>query len=206
MSHADFGARVDWAETVFGGLEASHGSRKRVVQMAARLAARGGGTIPRTFGDSASREGAYRLLSNERVRSESLTQAMGESTARACADKSRVLVAVDGSSLTFGDHAKKRGLGAVGDWKHGARGLHVVSSLALDSKGIPLGIVDQTWWRRRRRSTGKQKRPICAKESRFLVRALEKADDRLKHHAPNTKATYLLDRGFDMPEIVSRAA
>lgn len=203
MSELDFGARTDWAEGVFGGLIAlGRAVASRVVQMAATLAVRGGGTVTRTFRDSASREGAYRLLSNERVTSGALEQVMGEAAATACAAVERVLVAVDGSSLKFGDFARKRELGGVGDWKHGARGLHVVSALALDVRGVPLGLVAQKWWLRKRRSRGEQKRPLKAKESRFQVAAIQCAQERLKEQAPNTQATYVLDRGFDMPEVL----
>ncbi len=72
--------------------------------MAASLAGRAAGTVTEAFADSADREGAYRLLSNEAVSSEQLLAGVCQATALECTDHPTVYVSVDGSSLSLTDH------------------------------------------------------------------------------------------------------
>ncbi len=94
--------------------------------MAASLAGRAAGTVTEAFADSADREGAYRLLSNEAVSSEQLLAGVCQATALECTDHPTVYVSVDGSSLSLTDHQGGRDVGCgrlEGLWK-GAAGGH----------------------------------------------------------------------------------
>src|SRR5262245_50559399 len=130
------GGRARWARETFGGVVAGDERRaRRVVQIAAAVAARPAGTVTEVFEDSADREGAYRLLSNDAVTSASVAEVMFRATAKGCASQERIYVAIDGSSLSVTDRRRSRDVGWVGAWSRRARGVHVVSALALDPHG-----------------------------------------------------------------------
>src|SRR5262245_6245620 len=137
-----------WARETFG--EAILGDRRRVerlVAMAAKAAAQPTGTVTGVLKSSAEQEGAFRFLENEGVSRSAVQRAAFRSTARLCAGEGRVFVPVDGSSLTLKDFARKRELGRIGG--HAAtRGLSVMSALAVDQAGKPVGLLDQRWWAR----------------------------------------------------------
>jgi len=202
------GEQRTWAYRTFGGLRAGNTRRgRRVVDMAAGIAARAAGTVTQVFDDSADREGAYRLLSNDAVTSEALIGAMGESCAAECREHERVFVAVDGSSLGLSDNAGARDIGGVGDWTHGGRGLHVITALALDLAGVPIGVCAQTWWARKHRSPSHVgRRPLATKETRYFVKTVVDAHARLSSEAPQTKAIFLMDRGFDCWPVLELAS
>jgi len=193
MSLSEGRSRYQWAYETFGGVEVGNRRRsRRVVAVAAGLAARTAGRVTEVFSDSADREGAYRLLSNERVPSGALVHALGEATARACAAHKKVYVAVDGSSLSLPDAKGARGLGGVGAWKDYGRGLHVVTALALDAEGHALGVAAQTWWSRDRPSPKKRcsRVKLAEKETRFMVSTAQDARAHLTAHCPVRRSSW----------------
>jgi hypothetical protein len=177
------------------------------VAVAAGVAARPAGTVTQVFHDSAEREGAYRLLSNTSVSAAELTRAVGESTANRCAAHRRVYVPVDGSSLSLTDRTNTRGVGGVGPWKDCGKGLHVVTALALDDQGVPLGVLAQTWWARTSKSPKRRcsKRKLNEKETRFGVNTIKDALGRVQAQCPHTLAIALMDRGFDCWPVLRTA-
>jgi hypothetical protein len=178
-----------------------------VVAVARSLAARAAGTVTEVFADSAAREGAYRLLSNESVSAEQLRAGMCDATARQCAEHPKVYVAVDGSSLSLTDRKDSRGVGGVGAWKDHGKGLQVVTALALDAQGVPLGVCAQQWWARTERSPKRpcNRRKLHEKETRFSVGALQQAAAHLRQEAPDTQAIFVVDRGFDCWPVLQAA-
>lgn len=176
--------------------------------MATALALRPAGTVTQVFSDSADREGAYRLLSNESVPAAELTRAMCVATAERCAAHDRVYVPVDGTSLSLRDSKGIRGVGGVGAWKDFGRGLHVVTALAVDRQGTPIGVCAQTWWARQqvmglRRCS---RRKVGDKETRYALDTLQTALTHLKTECPDTCAIALMDRGFDCWAVLRTAA
>ncbi len=186
-----------WAYRTFGELELGNRQRtRRVVSVAGSLAARAAGTVTEVFADSAEREGAYRLLSNESITAEQLRAGMCDATARQCAEHRKVYVAVDGSSLSLTDRKDSRGVGGVGAWKDHGKGLQVVTALALEARGVPLGVCAQQWWARTERSPKRpcNRRKLDEKETRFSVCALQQAAAHLRQEAPDTHAIFVVDR------------
>jgi hypothetical protein len=189
-----------WAYRSFGGVELGNRQRtRRLVSMAATLASRAAGTVTDVFEDSAEREGAYRLLSSRWVSSDHVRAAVCEATARECAAHGKVYVAVDGSSLSLVDRTGRRGVGGVGAWKDHGTGLQTVTALAMDPDGVPIGVCGQQWWARTERSPKRacNRRKLHEKETRFSVQTLQQAAAHLRQHAPDTRAVFVVDRGFD---------
>lgn len=198
-----------WAQRTFGRVAAGDERRvRRVVQIAAKVALRPAGAVTEVFEDSAAREAAYRLLSNGAVTSASLGEAMFAATAKQCAAKRRVYVALDGSSLSMTDRKRARDVGWVGTWDLRCRGMHVISALALDEHGVPLGVCAQTWWARLAPSPEKRNdfRPLDEKESRFLAETLRAADERLRSAAAAADVVHVMDRGFDVASVLALSA
>jgi len=200
MAQPNSQGRLQWAHETFGAVEA--GSRRRtdrLVAVAAGVASRPAGTVTQVFAEGAAREGAYRLLSNVAVRASELTRAMCDATADACRKHRKVYVPLDGTSLSFTDTKNVRGVGDVGGYKGPNRGLQVLTALAISEEGTPLGVLEQTWWARAKRSPVKRhfRRALESKETRFWLGTLKSARARIEQLAPRTHAVFVLDRGFD---------
>jgi hypothetical protein len=155
----------NWAREQYGRAELGDARRtERAVQLLERAMERRAGKITQLALPDAERKGAYRLLENEQVLPESLVDAAGTACARRCAAYPLILVPVDGSSATLVDPVGM--LGSVGTHASGARGIKVMSAIALSPEGEPLGLCHQQQWMRlpkprrkkpaKRRTRGKQ--------------------------------------------------
>ena len=203
------GARC-WAEETFGGAELKDRRlTKRLVEIAARVAAHPGGTVTSVMETTAQKEGAFRWLENRRVATDEVTQAMGVATASACSEHALVYVAVDQTDLTFVDRQGIRGLGPDNTKTSTTRrSTQVMNALALDERGIPLGLLDQQWWLRSDEKAPhwrKDKRPATQRESYYWVRSLEACAARLDDAAANCYAWYVSDRGSDIAVFLQAA-
>lgn len=192
-----------WAREEFSG--ASFGDSRRTarfVKMLGRAAERPGGALCDVFRIAKELDGAYDFVENDNVLVSDLEAAVGNAAARACAGDARVRVAIDGSSLslTDGDGSKFGPIGSIRD--HG-RGLKVISSLAISSDGVPIGILAQEWWARRDapRRTRKQtkrdrmrKKP-AEKETSHWLKNIERSAARLE--TAGARAWFQLDREAD---------
>jgi hypothetical protein len=161
------------------------------------------------FASSAEREAAFRLLENHDVAPSAVCDAVFDATARRTSGN--LLVAVDTSSLTFGDHARRRELGRVGNSIRQTRGLQVLSALCMDAEGVPLGLLDQRWWARETPPDPRRNQPKChgrryeQTETKHWVDALVACDERIKTQAPESRAWYQLDRGADCWPVLKTA-
>jgi len=190
-----------WALDHFGGLELGDARRTaRVVEMASVAVGRPGGHVLDVYQTSAARQGAYDLLENTEAKGDAMVDGIGLAVAAGSLGHSYILVSVDGSSLNIVDRSKNKGFGIVGNVSQSGRGLKVVTALALQPNGTPLGVLDQQWWKRRavNKTNNKwRKRPTAQKETRYFNQALEQCARRLQERAPITRASFLLDRESD---------
>lgn len=194
-----------WSQRLFGGSNLGDARRTaRLVQMARRAAQRPSGKVSKVFRNAAERQGAYDLLEHERVDPEAITRALAQSTARACAKEERVLVAVDGSSLTFTDGQQKKGLGRIGSFKAGASGLKVMNALAMTTEGEPIGVAEQSWWTRDQRAPRKGYRRPDDRESVYWRTTVEKVANHYATLAPHTTLHFLADREADATLLIQQ--
>ena len=134
---------VLWAEREFGRAQLGDERRRsRLVDIGAAMAARPSGTITDSFPGAAAREAAYRFLENDAIEPQAIATAVAAAAATRCFGQPFVFVPIDGSSLNLRDDARRRGLGIVGPYSIGARGLEVMSAIAVRRDGTPLGLCD----------------------------------------------------------------
>jgi hypothetical protein len=198
---------VAWAEAEFGGAELGDVRRtRRLIQVVSEAARRPGGTVSRVCTTSASREGAFRLLESDAVKPAALRTAMESAALRRCRGEHRVIVAIDGSSLTVTDEAAAKGLGGVGAWHRGARGVQTMTALAVTTHGSTLGICGQRMWVRSRRSKhGERGAQGKTSENRFWLELLRDVSGSFADEVEGCTPWFQLDRGADGWEVLSFA-
>jgi hypothetical protein len=169
--------------------------------MGAQAAANVGGKVTEVFPDGAEREGAFRLLENAAVTAEAMAEAEHRATAQQCFGEAFVFVPVDGSSLKVTDRTGAKGLGSVGARAKGARGLLVMSAIAVTLAGIPVGVCGQRYWARplqaRHRRKKSAARPLAERETRHWLEVLAQTRAAFAQEAPQTRPWFQLDRGGD---------
>ena len=192
-----------WAQQTFGGADLGDARRtSRLVRMARQAARKPSGRVTTVFGDGAERQAAYDLLESPAIESTAVTAALTRSTAHAMSAHERVLVVLDGTSLTLRDRERKRGLGRIGAWSAGASGLKLVNAIALTTAGVPIGVSDQKWWRRDEPAVRGKYRSADTRESRYWRESVESIDQSAARFAPNTVLHFLADREADASLLI----
>lgn len=158
----------------------------------------------------AQREGAYRALENahmsvvelERTRDVACMQRM-EVQGGTC------MVVLDKTSIQLADREGERNFGAVGNRRYGAQGVQVLTGLALDGVGAPLGVAHQQLWARGESSSPprvpghasrKRKRDTRTpeeRESHLWVVAMREVHELAEHEAPHVRLWFHIDREGD---------
>ncbi len=140
--------RACWAENEFGG--APLGDRRlsaRLVRSAAIMADGPGAPFTAAAqGDRAATVGWQRLVDRPAESEVTVANVLAphrERTLRRMADRDAVLLVQDGTDLNFATHPECGGLGIIGrngKASSGTLGLHMHSTLAVGTDGIPLGV------------------------------------------------------------------
>jgi hypothetical protein len=137
-----------WAEKEFGGAPlGDERLSKRLNQVASAKA----GSPGRAFcgvaqGDGAAAKGYYRLIDmpeDSAVTMDNILLPHRDRTLRRMLGQQTVLCVQDGSDLNYNGLAACTGLGELGTNQTGAksRGLHLHTTLAISSSGLPLGVL-----------------------------------------------------------------
>ena|SRR5579862_7736349 len=197
----------EWAEREFGGAQLGDRRRtQRLVRMAAEVASKPAGVVSKACRSSASREGAFRLLESSDVHVEAVRGAVETAAMGRCSGERRVVVPIDGTSLTISDWRDVKGLGAVGAWDKGARGLHVMTAMALTPLGAPIGICGQHMWIRQTRSPhGRHGARGKQSENDVWLDLLVRAHRGLAEQAPGCTPWFQMDRGADCWHVLALA-
>jgi hypothetical protein len=203
---------VDWAEAEFGRCRLSARVTQRVITVARDFYARPQAPIPLACnGEMARINGAYRLLANEDANIETLLQSHYAATEERIGQRAGevVLVAQDTTTLNYTNLVQTRGLGPIGTTADGAQGLHLHSSWAMNTQGLPLGFVDAQCWARDAKAFGKKALrhdlPIEQKESFRWIKAY-RALAAVQQRHPGVTLVSLGDREADIYELFAEAA
>jgi hypothetical protein len=203
-------------QTSFGSMEFGHadlGDRRRTwrtVALVDAMAMRPAGTVTGVYGPGAEREAAYRLLENVHIDPLALERSRNIACARRMEESGGlVVVAVDQTSIKLSDRVAERDFGAVGSRTSGARGVHVMTALALDKEGAPLGILNQKVFARSEirgpgripdhpnRKSKRDRRPPEERESMVWPKVLYEADAVAAEHTSTAVPWFQCDRGGD---------
>lgn len=163
--------------------------------------ARPAGRVTEVFDDSAEREGAFRLLENDDVSTEAISEAAAAATVGRAHGMTFVFAPLDGTSLQITDEDGDKRLGLVGARRLNSAGLQVMSAIAVAPDGTPLGMLAQRYWARTQRSTvrneKKDTRPTAEKETRFWLQVTEASRQAFRQAQSTTRPWFQLDRGGD---------
>jgi hypothetical protein len=198
---------LEWAEVEFGEAQLGDVRRtRRLVMLGAELARQPAGTVTRACASSASREGAFRWLESDSVRVEPVRDALVQAALGRCVEHRLVYVSVDGTSLTLTDKSGEKGLGAVGSWTMGNRGVHAMTAFAVATDGCPIGICGQRMWIRQSpsRNAGRSG-DLEQRETRFWLELLAESHAEFTRSAPDCTPWYQLDRGADCWPVLALA-
>src|SRR5262249_4440129 len=115
----------------------------------------------------------------------------------------RVRIPVDGSSTKLTDETGQKGLGRIGTDAAGARGLKVITALAVGPDGLPMGILGQSWWARpnaparsrKQKGNDRARKKPEQKEIGYWLQTIERAATRLEE--AGVLGWFQLDREAD---------
>jgi len=162
-----------------------------------------------TQGDRHALKGYYRLINNEReqMSREKMLEGHREQTICRMKNEKRVLVVQDTMDLNFSSRLHSEGLGPIGTNQTGAEslGLKMHSALALNTEGLPLGVLRiQTYapdaLNKDKRKKADVNRPI---EEKHSYRWIETYKDAVvvAESIPSTHVICVGDRESDLFEL-----
>ncbi len=204
------GSLQSWAEKEFGGADLGDPRRtRRVVQLAASMAARPDGRVTTVLKTSAEREAAFRLLRNPSVDETEIACSSHIATLGRLLPAENFIVAVDQTSLSVTDEKRAKGFGPAGsNARERVRGLQVMTGLAIRLDGSCLGLCAQKWWRRADKKAphwNQDTRPISKRESSLWHSVIDQTELALDETGSSSRAWYQIDRGGDSYHLLKKA-
>jgi hypothetical protein len=208
----DFGLESDeWAEHEFGG--APLGDKRlsrRLVEAAADQGEKPGRAYSGVVkGDGAKVKGYYRLIDkpdDSAVTMSNILLPHREQTIRRMKDQKTVLCIQDGTDLNYTSLDKCSGLGQIGKNQTGAqsKGLHLHSTLAISTEGLPLGVLRAECSAAEPKGADDKRRakaiPIEEKKTFCWIEGLRDCME-LKGRMPHTALINVMDREADFYEL-----
>lgn len=209
MQEEAVGPPADWAEEEFGN--AAFGDErltKRLLTIARDLWAKPQANLPQACGNMAKAKAAYRFFKNEEVRMDKILKPHYESTYKRMQGEKIVLAIQDTTTLNYSSHPAMEGTGFIGSSKDGGIGLVVHDTLAMNTEGTPLGLIDVQCWARDEEEYGKRHKrhelPIEEKESFKWLKSFNAAG-MAKKECPETLVISVGDREADIYELFELA-
>lgn len=201
---------VHWAEHEFGGAPLGDPRRsRRLVESARRQAEE----PMRAFTAVAKEDwpavkGYYRLIdqpADSEVTPQNILKPHRERTLRRMQAQSTVLCITDGTDVNFTSHPQTTGLGVIGTNQTGAlsRGLHLHSTLAVTTDGLPLGVLRTRFEapepKRAAPASANEKKEKEKKSVRWIGSLRDCAT--LAEALPKTRIINVVDREADFYEL-----
>ena len=201
----------DWAQNEFGGTRL--GDRRlseRLVEIAAAKAEKPGRSYAGAVeGSWKEVKGYYRLIDHpdeQAVNMENILRSHRERTMRRMQDQDVVLCLQDGTDLNYTSLAACEGLGVIGTNQTDAksRGLHLHTTLAVATSGLPLGVLrGQCEASKSKPEDDKRPShaiPIEEKETYFWIQAMRDTME-VAARMPQTRLVNVGDREADFFEL-----
>ena len=200
-----------WAAQEFGGAElGDQRLNGRLIQSARALGAMPG----RAFcgvaqGDRAAVKGYYRLIDkpdDAQANMQAILAPHHERTVQRMRALPTVLCIQDGSDLNYSGLAQCQGLGSIGTNQTGARspGLHLHSTLAVSTDGLPLGVLaaqcDAPIARPEHDARAARDIPVEEKKTFSWIQGLRECIQ-VARQLPDTRLVCVMDREADFFEL-----
>ncbi|MHC4435327.1 MAG: IS4 family transposase, partial [Planctomycetota bacterium] len=196
-----------WIEAEFGDVEFGHKvAEQRLVLIASAKAQNPSASYPECFaGNRHQLKAFYRFIGNERdeISPRGILQGHRKQTIRRIKNRKRVLVIQDTTNLDFSERLHCNGLGDIGKNQTGvvSQGLKMHSMLAVEEKGLPLGVLGTQIYASHFDSADEaQHRPIEEKESYRWLRTIDDLND-ISAFVPETELIAVGDRESDIFEF-----
>jgi len=179
----------------------------RLLDSAAKLAAKPSVSINQACDDWADTKATYRLFANEKTTMAQILAPHQQRTQERMTGHKYCLAIQDSSYLDYSHHSRKSGMGPIGTTQQTLRGLVMHSVLATTTSGLPLGVIHQSIWARdetvkQMTSDERRKVPIAEKESYKWLTAL---DETVKWQPPGTQLVTVGDSEADIFELFDHA-
>lgn len=179
----------------------------RLLDSAAKLAARPSGSINQACDDWADTKATYRLFANEKTTLAKILAPHQQRTQERMAGQARCLAIQDTTLLDYSHHPSTAGLGPIGTTQQQLQGMVMHSVLVTTLSGLPLGIVSQQIWTRHQTANPltaaeQRKVPIEAKESNKWLVAMSES---VQHKPANTQLITVGDAEADIFELCQHA-
>jgi Domain of unknown function (DUF4338)/Transposase Tn5 dimerisation domain/Transposase DNA-binding len=200
---------ADWAEREWGNAKLGDSRLvQRLISLGRDRYALPQASIPQTCGSRAKTKAAYRFFDHERATLQNLLAPHIESTTKRIANEKVVLAIQDTTSLNYSTHPATENLGPIGSRPTGIVGLMLHCTLAVNTEGTPLGLLNAQCWARDPDEYGKADKrrnlPIEEKESKKWLTSF-KAATVTTTACPDTTIVSVGDREADIYELFALA-
>ncbi len=180
--------------------------KNRLMRTADQLSSQPLDPINKACSSWADTKASYRLFANEKVDADGILAAHRSRTWERAQQHQFILSVQDTSFLNYTTHEATEGLGKIGTYQTSARGLVQHTTMAISPDGVPLGILDQKIWSRKKLPSNRakmlRKRPLKEKESSRWLESLELVT---KSTPAGLIAITVADRECDIYEFVTHA-
>jgi len=175
---------------------------RRIIKLAEELSKQPQAFINQASEDWADAKAAYRFFDNEKVSAEKIMIAHQSRVQQRMKEYKRVLAIQDTTEIDYTTHRKVTGLGQIGNEK--GKGLMMHTSLIVTTQGLPLGLLAQEIWGRKKQKSKKshKKQSYKDKESYKWITALEQT---IENTPAATQVITICDREADIYEFLLRA-
>ena len=191
---------ASWAVEQFGSVELGDKRRtQRAVEIGQAMARRPGDGLVKQMGDWNGQRGAYRLLDNEAVSHEALSQPHWAATRRRAGQEGGVVLMVqDITELDYSGHKATEGLGPIGD--HRGRGLLAHNTLAIAPKQRQVvGLAyQQVWVRETQAHKGQETRQARQQREQRQSQRWVKAVEAIGTPPDGVRWVHVADRESDI--------
>ncbi len=175
---------------------------KRLIKIVKSFSNKPASSIPEACCSHSKTTAAYRFFDNTRVSANDIKNSFLGETLERIKDEKLVLIPTDITGLNYFTHKALEGTGPMRSQR--SKGLVLASSLAVDKKGTPLGLIFQKLWGRSEDKTGlkarvdRKKLPLEQRESYVWIEAVKKMENTI----PEDKIAIMIgDRGSDFYDL-----
>lgn len=196
-----------WVHREFAGAKLGDRRReRRLLEIADAFAVRPMASIPQACGSWAATKAAYRFFDHESTTMDRLLEPHRTATIERMRGEPVVLIVQDTTSLNYTSHPAMHGIGPIGSWANGPKGMLLHNTMAFRPDGLALGLLDVQCWSRTKFGVKQQRhsKAIDDKESAKWLRPLATLDQAVQR-CPNSRLVTVCDREADIYEFFELA-